>query len=260
MAGMSEFFAHLISSTGLDPVIFFGLCAVSYLASMIAASIGLGGGVLLLGVMSVVLPPAVLIPVHGVAQLGSNAGRASLMIGQAEFRFLLPFAVGTLVGSVVGANLFVALPLWLLQLALALFVLYATWLPGFQAKRPSRGAFLGVGMASGFATLFIGGSAPFVAPFVRAATADRRQFVATLALLMVVQHGVKIAAFGFIGFAFSSYLPLLVGLVSFGFAGTLTGRLLLDRLPERVFAVALKSVLTVLAGRLLYAASGNFFN
>lgn len=253
-ADVSEFLLHLISSTGLELSVFLGLCGVSYLASMIAASVGLGGGVLLLGALSVVLPPAVLIPVHGVAQLGSNLGRASLMIGRAEVRFLAVFVVGTLAGSVIGANLFVALPVWLLQFALALFVLYATWAPGFQARRPSRPAFFGVGLVSGFATLFIGGSAPLVAPFVRAGTADRRQFVATLALLMAVQHGVKIAAFGFIGFAFGAYTPLLVGLVGFGFAGTLTGRLLLDRLPERVFAVGLRVVLTLLAARLLYAA------
>ena len=90
----------------------------------------------------------------------------------------------------------------------------------------------------------------------RAACSERRQFVATLAVLMVLQHGVKIAAFGVAGFAFGPYLPLLAGLLVFGFAGTLTGRLLLDRLPERVFSVALKIILTGLGLRLLVAAGG----
>ncbi|MCZ6765121.1 MAG: sulfite exporter TauE/SafE family protein [Alphaproteobacteria bacterium] len=250
-----SFLAFLIGEAGLSPWVFLGLCATTFVGSLIAASIGLGGGVLVLAVMAQVFAPAVLIPLHGVVQFGSNAGRAALMFRRAVFGIVPAFAVGTVIGSIVGANLFVALPVWLLQLVLALFVLYATWAPSFQPRTGAKGTFFGVGLVSGFITLFIGGSAPFVAPFVRAACADRREFVATVAVFMVLQHGVKIAAFGALGFAFGPYLPLLAVLLVCGFCGTVSGRLLLERLPERVFAVGLKIVLTVLAARLLYAAS-----
>ena len=40
------------------------------------------------------------------------------------------------------------------------------------------------------------------------------------------------------------------------FAGTSAGRLVLDRLPERVFRIGLKAILTLLALRLLYGAAG----
>ena len=71
---------------------------------------------------------------------------------------------------------------------------------------------------------------------------------------MVIQHIVKIIALGLVGFAFGPYVPLLIGLMAFGFAGTMIGRLLLDKLPERSFAVGLKVVLTLLSARLIYAA------
>ena len=255
---ISSLLAPLLVETGVGPWVFLGLCGASYLGSLIAGSVGLGGGILVLATMAVALPPAVLIPVHAVVQLGSNMGRAALLIRHTAFGIVPAFAVGTVIGTAVGANLFVVLPVWSLQFVLAAFVLYATWAPKFQTQTPGRGKFFGVGVVSGFVTLFVGGSAPFVAPFVRSATDERRQFIGTLAMLMILQHGAKIVAVGALGFAFAPYVPMLVGLVGCGFAGTLTGRLLLNRLSERVFGAALKLVLTLLAARLLFAAVGGW--
>ena len=65
----------------------------------------------------------------------------------------------------------------------------------------------------------------------------------------------KVVAFGFFGFAFLPWAPLLLAMIGAGFLGTMLGRRLLDRLPHHVFAVVFKIVLTVLALRLLYAAA-----
>ena len=61
-----------------------------------------------------------------------------------------------------------------------------------------------------------------------------------------------------LGFAFGPYVPLLVGLIASGFAGTGAGRLVLNRLPERVFRIGLKAILTLLALRLFYGAVGAY--
>ena len=49
------------------------------LGSLITASVGLGGGTLTLATMALLMSPTVLIPIHGVVQLGSNFGRALLL-------------------------------------------------------------------------------------------------------------------------------------------------------------------------------------
>ena len=64
---------------------------------------------------------------------------------------------------------------------------------------------------------------------------------------MTIQHGLKIVTFG-------PYIALLIGLVTFSFIGSYADKLLLNRLPERIFHVALKATLTVLALQLLYSA------
>lgn len=252
---MDGVLALLVEGTDLSLWGFFGLCGISFIGSVIAASLGLGGGLLVLATMTLVLPPTVLIPIHGVVQIGSNGFRAVLMRRDILYRLAPAFIVGTLIGSWIGGHAVFALETWVLQLILGLFVLYATWAPGFHSSNPGPAKFFGCGVAGGFATMFIGGSGPLVAPFVRAASPTRQNFVATHASLMTFQHAFKVVAFGLLGFAFGPYIPLLVGLLAFGACGTWVGRAVLDRLPEKVFRVGLQTVLTVLALRLLYAAA-----
>ena len=54
-----------------------GLVLLSFLTSAITASLGLGGGLILLVALASFLPPLVVIPIHAVVQLGSNFGRQS---------------------------------------------------------------------------------------------------------------------------------------------------------------------------------------
>jgi uncharacterized membrane protein YfcA len=71
---------------------------------------------------------------------------------------------------------------------------------------------------------------------------------------MTLQHSFKIAAFVAIGFAFASWLPLVLTMIASGFVGTMAGRRLLDRMPDARFAQIFRLVLTVLALRLIYQA------
>ncbi|MDA0997193.1 MAG: sulfite exporter TauE/SafE family protein [Proteobacteria bacterium] len=253
---MDTVIEFLIGGTSLDLFGFAVLCGVSFLGSFIAGSLGLGGGVLVLATMASFLPPTVLIPVHGTVQMGSNLGRAVLSYRHILTSIVPAFFVGTIIGAAIGAQLVVSLPTAVLQVVLALFVLYATWAPKFKASDPGQKTFFGVGVIGALVTMFVGATGPLVGPFAAAACKERNQFVATHATLMTIQHGLKLVAFGLLGFSYGSYLPLLVGLLALGFAGTYCGKLMLNRLPEKVFRIGLKAVLTVLALRLLYVGAG----
>jgi uncharacterized protein len=56
----------LIDGTGVDIWGFAIMCAVSFMGSFIAGSLGLGGGLLVMATMAALLPPTVLIPLHGI--------------------------------------------------------------------------------------------------------------------------------------------------------------------------------------------------
>ena len=178
----------MTEGTTLTLVGFSVLCGISFVGSFIAASLGLGGGLLVLATMTLFLPPTVLIPVHAVVQIGSNGFRALLMRREILTSVIPAFLLGTLLGSWLGGLTIFALEVWVLQSILGIFVLYATWTPKFRSSNPGPAKFFGCGVFGGFATMFVGGTGPLVAPFVNAACKERQQVVATHASLMTLQH------------------------------------------------------------------------
>jgi uncharacterized protein len=251
---LSWFSAYLSLGPGVTPVVFAALCAVSFIGSLSTAMLGLGGGVLMLGVLAVVFPPTVVVPLHGAIQLGSNLGRSVIMLPQVLWSILPAFAVGSVLGAFAGANVVLSLPLWLLQLVLAAFLLYMVWGPRVRGGTASAWKFFLLGSLGTFAAMFVGTTGPLMAPFVAAASPERQRVVATQGALMSFQHGLKILAFGVSGFAFAPYATLLVAMLGFGLAGTFVGSRLLLRLPEERFRLGFRIIMSLLALRLAWSA------
>lgn len=235
---------------GVGPFIALALVCVSLIASSITASLGLGGGMLMLSVMALVFPPAILIPVHGAIQLGSNAGRATVQRAHIQWHVVLWISLGALLGSSIGVRFAAQLPEKYFMLAIAIFILAMTWLP--RPKVRTRGpvmSFAGGALIS-FTGMIVGVTGPLVLSFIRA-IGDRKDLVATHAALMTFQNAAKITAFVFYGFAFYEFVPLLLAMIAAGFVGTLIGTKILKNLPEHVFQIAFKVIVTAIAIDLL---------
>ena len=93
---------ELILPPGLDPAAVIVMLAASTVASFITIAFGIGGGVLLLAVMAILVPPLALIPVHGVVQFGSNVGRVFFMFRFISWRNTWAFMGGSLMGVAAG--------------------------------------------------------------------------------------------------------------------------------------------------------------
>ena len=236
-----------------------GLVLLSFFTSMLTASAGIGGGVLLLSVMASVLPVTAVIPVHGVVQLGSNVGRGILLRKHLNKQVFGYFTAGAILGALVGGRLYFSLPGAVLQAVLGVFILGIVWLPKPHRHALSDKAYALVGLVSTFLTMFLGGTGPFVAAFLPPARFGKQQTVASHAACMSVQHGFKILVFAALGFSFAPWLPLLAAMIGAGFAGTVVGRAVLMKVPEKVFDTVFKTILTLLAMRLLYHAAGAYF-
>ena len=94
-----------------------------------------------------------------------------------------------------------------------------------------------------------------IAPFVASISPERRHYAATTSILMAMTHTIKLVTFGLMGFAIGAYLPLMGAMVGTAFLGNLVGRRVLVRMPEHVFRILLKTLLTILALRLLWVAA-----
>jgi len=239
----------------IDGWMFLLFTALACFTATFGVVAGLGGGVLLIGIMAMVFPPVALIPVHGVVQAGSNVTRTIIAYRLILKQTILPFAVGALIGAYAGGNIVVALPVWMLQGILGLFMLYVCWSPRITAGTPGNGRFFLLGVVGSFISMFIGATGTILAPWVRGVSADRRIFVATHSCLMMFVHGLKIFVFGFLGFEFMKYLPLMTAMVAAGFLGNWIGFKLLDRMHEDLFRRVFQITLVALSLRLLYGAA-----
>jgi uncharacterized membrane protein YfcA len=251
---LTNFIDILADGIGVSNWGFVLLCAISFLGSFITASVGLGGGILTLVTMALLMPPAVLIPVHGAVQLGSNFGRTLLLYKDVIREIIPTFLVGTIIGTIVGGQVVMVLPIETLQIILSGFILYTVWIPPSKAYTVKKLVFISIGAIGAFTSMFVGATGPLFYPFVIAISRGRKQIVATHASLMSIQHCFKLIVFGIIGFSFGPYIPLIISLIIFGFIGTYIGKLNLNWLPEHIFKGALKLVLTVMALKLFYGA------
>ena len=239
---------------GLDPYWGTVLLGLSFMASAITAAFGLGGGIILLTAMASVMPFVALIPVHGVIQLGSNAGRAIVLRKNIVWRVTVPFLAGGLVGVFFGGLSFVRLDETMLRVGLGLFILFLIWGPKPQAYRDSfLIQFLG-GVVSSFLTIFLGATGLLVGSIVKNATPDRFTMTATHAACMTMQHGLKVITFMVLGFSLAQWAWFIAAMILSGFLGTLIGARVLKLLPERAFQVGLQWIITVLALNLIYQA------
>jgi uncharacterized membrane protein YfcA len=241
---------------GVSEIIFAGCVLASAVTAWIGVVTGAAGGLILLGLLSLVFPPAILIPVHTLVQLGSGGSRVVLMWAYVLRGTLLPFTLGAIAGAVLGAQIFVSLPTAVLQLILALFMLIVTWMPHIGRTGGEGKRFAILGFAATFIGIFVSATGNLIAPFIAAASPDRRNHPATLAALMSIAHICKMAAFGFIGIAVGAYLPLVAAMIVSAFFGNWVGRATLDRMCERDFRLIFRIVMTLLALRLLWMAAG----
>ncbi|WP_372597665.1 sulfite exporter TauE/SafE family protein [Amphritea sp.] len=228
------------------------LILTSTLTSMLTAAMGIGGGVLLLAVMATIVPPAALIPVHGLVQLGSNGNRALLTREYIDWSLLRLFFGGALIGAVIAYFVVVQLPVELIQLSVAGFILFLVWGPRLgKQEMPPAGLVL-AGAGTTLITMFVGATGPLVAAFVHRLGYEKYRTVATFAACMTVQHLLKMLVFGLIGFAFTDWLPLIVVMIAGGFAGTWIGLHILKKVPAERFQVIFRLLVTALALRLVW--------
>ncbi|MCR9072387.1 MAG: sulfite exporter TauE/SafE family protein [Alphaproteobacteria bacterium] len=249
---MEAILAYIVPAP-LSDVAALSLIALSFVTSLMTAALGLGGGILMVAAMASVVPPAALIPVHGMVQLGSNSGRVLLFRRHIRRPIVLWFLLGAVVGVTIGAQVAVRLPREALLIVVGAFVLVTTWMPSFGRYRvPDRG-FSIIGAATAFITMFAGATGPFLAPFLSPERlGDRHATIGTFAACMTLKHGLKVTAFAAVGFAYLPWLPLVVLMIASGFLGTVVGRQIVSRMPEARFRTAFKILLTALAIRLLY--------
>ena len=234
------------------------LVAASFFTSGLTAAAGVGGGLLMLALMTYLIPISALIPVHGLVQLGSNAGRSWVQRAHIDWGITQYFLIGSVLGALAGAMLVVQIPKNLLEVFLGAFIIVLVWMKLPTLRNVSNPVVtLGGGMTT-FVSMFAGATGPLVAVFLNKLFSEHRTLVATHGIAMTAQHAVKIVAFMIFGFAFGEWLLLVGSMVVSGYFGTKAGTRLMNRLPEVRLKQVFKWTLTIVAIDLVRRGVGLF--
>lgn len=241
----------------ISPLVAGMLLLASLVTSLVTASMGAGGGVILLTLLSLWMPPLAVIPVHGMVQLGSNCGRAIMLWKHIHWPTIRWFLPGVAIGVVAGGLLLVRLPEPIWQLIIAMFVLYLCWGPPLPRRAVGPKGIAAVGGLTSFVGLFVGASGPLVAAYIKQIHHQRFTTVATFSLAMAFQHAPKAVVFSYAGFEFGAWLPLILAMIGTGAMGTWLGVKVLGNLSDNRFRLLFNLFLTLLAFRLLWLSATN---
>ena len=222
-----------------------------FIAAFINAAFATGGVFIVLATLTLVFPPSVAIPLMGPASAGSLVGRIALFRAEINWRICLMFGLGSIVGALVGALVFFALPENALRVGLALILLLMIWVP------PSI-PFLPLGAVHTFlgTTLGLGGLLQAVlinTPMTKGA------LTGTLAFCMFSADVFKVLGFGSLGFDFRPYIPHICVATAVGFAGAWAGKRISHRISDGLFRLVFRLIVSVVALRMLWQAAQAVF-
>ncbi|HLU66816.1 MAG TPA: sulfite exporter TauE/SafE family protein [Kofleriaceae bacterium] len=195
---------------------------------------GMGGGMMLVIVLSLVWGPHVALPVTAAALLVGNLHRLALYRRHLRMDVARPLVLGLVPGAAAGALLVAALPagpihavmLAMVLLALGRAALGWTWQVPRAALGPA-GAGIGVMAATS------GGAAVLTSPLLLASGLEPDEYLATVSLAATAMHVARIIGYGAGGLVGAGTLAWAALLAALLVAGNLLGRAARSHLAPR---------------------------
>lgn len=222
--------------------------------SIISAIAGMGGGILLLSIMTFFFPYHALVPVHGIAQIVSNFSRAFLLRSHINKKMFYIYALGVPFGAALSIYLIKSIENPDAALILIGFLLLYTV---FKPKKLPPimipiWAFFFLGVLCGTLGILIGAIGPLIAPFMLRTDLKKENIIATKASFQIVTHLMKIPSFLYLGFNYIEYIVPILLLIICPFLGTNIGIKILKNIDEKKFRLIFKAALLMAALRIFF--------
>lgn len=226
-----------------------GLMVLSFIGAVVSAIAGFGGGMLFLPFLAQVVGPERAVPILTVMLLLATPSRAFLNRREVRWRIVGWYALGSSLGAVLGAFVFLSLPVFWLLKAIGAFLILAVvsrHVPGGKLRIVDERAFAPIGAGGGFIGGVVGGMGPMVSPFFLAAGLTGPGFVGTVAACAVWMHVVKLFVYDRGGAVGTGTLTLGLALGLAMVFGTFAGTKVLGRLDAARFTLIVESLLVLI--------------
>ena len=240
------------------------LILAAFITSSISAVLGMGGGIILLGIMAIIIPEGyAVVALHGIIQLASNFTRSFVFRQHVKKDIIHQYLPGAVLGlSLSSLIIFFLITIFQVESAKEIKIdflkpLIGTFILWFLfGRRPKpkddHPNFFGVGLVSGLTTVFLGATGPLIAPFFLKGKLTKETIIANKAICQAISHAGKIPLFiFFFQFDYFAEIEVLIPLVIAVFIGTNFGKQILGFIPEKLFRILFRGVLTIIAVKLI---------
>ena len=232
------------------------LTLFAFLTAALSGVTGMGGGTILIGVFFAVgLAPVDAVPLFAAVQLVSNSSRTIAYVRHVEWHGTGWFALAAVPATFLVAPFAARVDADLVRLILAGLIL-ASLLPtrNGAAPLPPRPSFILAGLLNGSLGMFVGATGLIVGRLFLRPEWPKETTIATLAFTQVLGHGLRVIAYGMVGYSAFAQPLLLALLCAAVIAGTWVGKHVNARLSQESFIVLFKAILGILSVKLVYDA------
>ena len=205
------------------------------LTSIISGALSMAGGVILMGVLSLLLPVSAAMVLHGVAQTASNGSRVVFHRTHILWPVLIPYLIGAL-AAVAIFTVFIFVPQKvLIFIVVGLFPFLSLAIPdqlNLDIERPVVATICGFLVTA--TQLVAGASGPVLDVFYVKSRLTRHQVLATKSVTQTSSHVIKLGYYLTVDMPFWVYM-LVIAAAS---AGNAVGKSLVAKIDDVQFRYA----------------------
>ncbi len=231
------------------------LAGASFIAALASASLSIGGGYILFGTTTLLYPLPSAIALQPVLSYASLLSRSMAFWKDIDWQIVRPFTAGSVVGVALGLVVYHAIPDNVLAVAVGVVMLVLAWTKPVIGGAHSGKAYAAVGGAHAMTGTVLG-MGSVLQPVLLNSGIGRRAIVGTFATCLLVLEAIRLGGYAATGFAYGPFiLPVVIATIA-GIAGTWVGKALIGHIPEALFRLVLRLMVSALAVRLLALGFG----
>ena len=242
----------LVELLQLTPAQIILSIVIIFVAYTVKGLSGFGSGLIAIPLLAFMFPLAFIVPVLGLLSYSGTVMQSIQLRQQVSWRDLLPLLPFSLLGIFIAIWLLVNLDANLLVMWLAIFILFYSIysllpIPDYSGGR--RWA-IAAGSFGGLVGALFGTGGPFYVVYLKLRQLDKSRFRATIAMIFLVDGGVRIIGYAISGLYTLQVLWLVLILLPVLFLGMYVGHHLHIRIDQKRFNQII-SVMLMLSGLML---------
>ncbi|SEL84409.1 Sulfite exporter TauE/SafE [Colwellia chukchiensis] len=223
----------------------------SFVATLTGSLLGIGGGFIILGLLSSLFPISVMIPLLAAVLACIDLNRAIAFKAHLQVTIFHSFFIGCVVGVIGGAILFVSLPEKLIGTGLGLLILLSLVKPSYRVNWTFKYPFVWVGTIHAFLSSMFGYGGLLQAVLIRKRLGNL-QITATLATCFLMLELLKVSSYAIAGFDYQPYIGVIIASAFGAIPASILGKKLAHRVSHKLYRTVQKIIIILIASNILF--------